>query len=130
MQSSIHDHTGSCVLEFHQKYTVQASEAGSAVLGAVAATDAAPEEDRVTVFAPTNEAFEAAAAAFGGELPAEVIPDVRHPHSCAPRRCIHHALLCTLRCHRLCCHLGNILCNVLDCMSVSEARNLAVTCME
>lgn len=40
-----------------------------AVLSAVSASESLPADMRVTVFAPTDEAFEAAANKFGGSLP-------------------------------------------------------------
>eukprot|EP00892_Ulva_mutabilis_P008310 jgi/Ulvmu1/5851/UM025_0111.1 len=53
---------------------------GQQVLDAVAATEPAVPAERVTVFAPTNEAFALAAGEFGGEVPSELLPDVLLNH--------------------------------------------------
>lgn len=71
------------------------------MLEAVLAAAPVADGSRVTIFAPTNEAFEAAAELFGGALPddADVIADVRPP-PLAPFRvvpcCAAHAALCML----------------------------------
>lgn len=58
---------------------VQESDTGAALLNSAAVLDPVPVNERITVFAPTNEAFNGAEAAFGGELPPDAVPDVRPP---------------------------------------------------
>eukprot|EP00892_Ulva_mutabilis_P008313 jgi/Ulvmu1/5854/UM025_0116.1 len=48
---------------------LEESAEGRAVLDAVALTEPVPALERVTVFAPSDDAFTAAAAAFGGDVP-------------------------------------------------------------
>lgn len=56
------------------------TDTGAALLNSANVLDPVPLEDRITVFAPTNEAFDAAGAAFGGDLPGDAVPDVLLNH--------------------------------------------------
>lgn len=55
---------------------MQGSGAGKALLAAVAADT--PAHEAVTVFAPTNEAFEVALQALGDAATPEAVADVRN----------------------------------------------------
>ena len=57
---------------------LQESAAGQALLAAVSATDELPTDEQVTVFAPTNAAFESALEALGGDITPAALADVRH----------------------------------------------------
>lgn len=56
---------------------LQDSTAGKAFLAAVGASAPLPGPERVTVFAPTNAAFEAVIEAAGGDVPPAILADVR-----------------------------------------------------
>lgn len=56
---------------------MQMKPSGMAFLAAVSQMEEVMGENRVTIFAPTNEAFTAAAQQFGGNLPESAVADVR-----------------------------------------------------
>lgn len=66
---------------------MQIKPSGDAFLDMVSKTEKVTGADRVTIFAPTNEAFTAAAQKFGGELPESAIADVCFFH-CIAHNCI------------------------------------------
>lgn len=55
---------------------VQMKPSGTAFLAAVSQMEDVMGDNRVTVFAPTNEAFTSAAQKFGGNLPESDVADV------------------------------------------------------
>lgn len=55
---------------------VQQTEAGPLILMAADLDIDLPDAQRVTVFAPTDAAFAAAAEKFGGEIPQDALADV------------------------------------------------------
>lgn len=56
---------------------MQMKPSGVAFLAALSQAKEVVGDDRVTIFAPTNEAFAAAAQKFGGALPETAVADVR-----------------------------------------------------
>lgn len=75
-----------CTSTREMRYLVcdmQQTEAGPLILGAAQLTNSLPEGQRVTIFAPTDVAFQEAADKFGGDLPQDALADVRCPPSFA-----------------------------------------------
>lgn len=59
-----------------RELTLQMTPSGMAFLAAVSEAEMFIGDNRVTIFAPTNEAFTAAAQKFGGVLPEAAVADV------------------------------------------------------